>query len=370
MGREVKRVATDFEWPLDKVWEGYLNPWYKHRMKCFSCNGSGYSPMAEHFKEQWYGYEEFDPVEYGSKLMTPQTEAVRKFVEFQVDRSMKAAAEGVQQRYDREQKEFFYDGTHCVYTDNGRLSREEAIEKEIARLIGMWNEQWSHHLIQADVEALVAKERLWDFVRRPLPGISIEQYTRTHAYYLWIEAGRPEGQADEFWLKSEELHSHFWLPYNNGYMPTAQEVNAWSVGGFGHDSSNCHYCVEARCIREGYEVLCEECKGDGGIWTPPDAEQKAEEWEPTEPPAGEAYQIWETVSEGSPISPAFKDPQILAEWMSNAKPWGASKKMTTEQWLSWITGPGWAPSGIMQGGVYVDGVEGTVNALEKSAVSD
>ena len=76
------------------------------------------------------------------------------------------------------------------------------------------------------------------------------------------------------------------------------------------------------------------------------------------------------MSEGSPISPAFKDPQILAEWMSNAKPWGASKKMTTEQWLSWITGPGWAPSGIMQGGVYVDGVEGTVNALEKSPVFD
>ena len=26
MGREVKRVALDFNWPLHKVWEGFQNP--------------------------------------------------------------------------------------------------------------------------------------------------------------------------------------------------------------------------------------------------------------------------------------------------------------------------------------------------------
>lgn len=363
MGRQVKRVATDFEWPLDKVWEGYINPWYKSRMNCFSCDGSGYSPMADFFKDQWYGNTEFNPVEYGSELMTPETEAVRRFVEFQVDRSMKAAAEGVQQKYNRETKEFTYNGTHCYYTENGLLTREEAIQKEINRLLEMWNQQWCHHLIEADVKALVEANRLSDFIFRPLPGIPIEQYIRTHAYFLWVEAGRPTGDGSDFWLKSEELHSRHWLPYQNGYIPTPQEVNAWAISGFGHDSINCHVCVDARCKREGYEVLCPDCKGSGHFWSPPDDEEKAEEWEPTEPPAGEAYQIWETVSEGSPISPAFKDPRILAEWMSNAKPWGAAQAMSAERWLEFIVGPGWAPSGIMTNGVYKSGVE----ALTESA---
>lgn len=33
MGREIKRVPLDFAWPLDEVWDGFLNPLYKGR-KC------------------------------------------------------------------------------------------------------------------------------------------------------------------------------------------------------------------------------------------------------------------------------------------------------------------------------------------------
>jgi len=38
MGRELKRVALDFDWPLNKIWKGYVNPYYK---ECESCKGSG-----------------------------------------------------------------------------------------------------------------------------------------------------------------------------------------------------------------------------------------------------------------------------------------------------------------------------------------
>lgn len=34
MGREVKRVALDFHWPIKKTWKGYLNPHYR---KCPDC---------------------------------------------------------------------------------------------------------------------------------------------------------------------------------------------------------------------------------------------------------------------------------------------------------------------------------------------
>jgi len=36
MGREVKRVALDFDWPMDKVWDGYVN---SHYVPCEACHG-------------------------------------------------------------------------------------------------------------------------------------------------------------------------------------------------------------------------------------------------------------------------------------------------------------------------------------------
>ncbi|HRQ87325.1 MAG TPA: hypothetical protein PLA50_00900 [Bacteroidia bacterium] len=39
MGRKLKRVPMDFDWPLDEVWGGYLNP---HWRKCPDCEG-GYT---------------------------------------------------------------------------------------------------------------------------------------------------------------------------------------------------------------------------------------------------------------------------------------------------------------------------------------
>lgn len=98
------------------------------------------------------------------------------------------------------------------------------------------------------------------------------------------------------------------------------------------------------------------CNGKGSIWQPAETEEWAENWEREEPPAGEAYQIWETVSEGSPISPAFSDPRILAEWMANSPPWGAAEPMSADRWLEWIVGPGWSPSSIMTSEGYKDGV--------------
>jgi len=41
MGREIKRVPFDFNWPLNKVWDGYLNPYYSHSKPCPFCNGIG-----------------------------------------------------------------------------------------------------------------------------------------------------------------------------------------------------------------------------------------------------------------------------------------------------------------------------------------
>jgi hypothetical protein len=240
MGRELRRVAKDFDWPLHKVWEGFQNPFYEYQKKCPFCDGSGLNPATKQISDDWYAFD---------------------------DRS----------------------------------------------------KQWSHNITQDEVQALIDHDRLIDF---------------THTW------SRETG----------------WQEKNPPYIPTAEEVNAWSRRGMGHDSLNCCICVEARAKRLGVYGLCEHCHGSGELWLTPEYEQKHEDWEPTQPPKGDYYQIWETVSEGSPVSPAFETPEDLAHWMVSHDT-SVTKDTSYEQWLKFIRGPGWAPSLVMHGGVLESGVQ-------------
>lgn len=136
MGREVKRVPVGFDWPLNKVWQGYLMPERLHEDKCPDCQ-NGYSSQAQHLFDLWYGYVPFDPETNGSTPLTPDTPAVRAFAE----RNVKGSPD-------------FY-GTG-----------ETAIAREARRLADLWNGQWSHHLNVDDVAALLEADRLWDLTRR------------------------------------------------------------------------------------------------------------------------------------------------------------------------------------------------------------
>lgn len=331
MGRELKRVALDFKWPLNEVWKGFINPHYEgHCTRCPDCR-QGYAPEAQRFHDQWYGYAHFDPVEYGSELLTIKSTAVREFVEW---------------RYDLNPEN---------YNRNARLDRTAAIDRECHRLIEMWNRQWSHHLIEADVKAMLDENQLPDLTRRLRPGQSLEEFIKTRAYYLWVEAGRPDGRADEFWEVATKEHEGYWLPFGNGYIPTARDVNDWNIKSLmGHVS--CCVPIKARCEREGVPHLCPTCNGNGSVWDSPESEKRYDEWESFEPPAGEGYQIWETVSEGSPVSPVFSEPETLARWMARNH-FGCYAGTTEEQWLAFINGPGWAPSLVITNGVVSNGVE-------------
>lgn len=118
---------------------------------------------------------------------------------------------------------------------------------------------------------------------------------------------------------------------------------------FGHDAcdkwSAAKKVIAAAGLPEDWGI-CQVCKGEGTIWDSPEDEQAAEAWTSTEPPTGDGYQIWETVSEGSPISPVFATPEELARHMAGTK-WGADKGSSYESWLRFINGPGWVPSMVM-----------------------
>lgn len=54
----------------------------------------------------------------------------------------------------------------------------------------------------------------------------------------------------------------------------------------------------------------------------------------TDPPVGNGYQLWETTSEGSPISPVFATPEELAEWCEDGATVLGFEKISKEEWLN------------------------------------
>jgi hypothetical protein len=134
MGREIKRVPLDFDWPLDKVWAGFLRPERLSEEQCLHCDGNGYSAFARRQQARWYGNVPFSPAETGSTPFTPTAPAVVALAERNVDRA----------------PEFYGRG-------------QFAIVREAVRLAEHFNRSWSHHLHQDDVDALVEAGRLMDF---------------------------------------------------------------------------------------------------------------------------------------------------------------------------------------------------------------
>ncbi len=173
---------------------------------------------------------------------------------------------------------------------------------------------WNHNLTQEDVDVLLEHDRLWDFTRVP----------RNAEQQKEVEEKRANG-------------GNSWLPYDNGYRPSAEEVNIWALDGLGHDSSNAYYCIKAKLDREGISYLCPYCKGEGHFWQSPEIEKAAGEWQNVEPPTGEGYQLWETTSEGSPKSPVFATLDDLCEWCEDNATTFADYHATAEEWKKMLS---------------------------------
>ena len=200
---------------------------------------------------------------------------------------------------------------------------EQAITREATRLATLWNSMWSHHLNADDITALIDGDRLWDFTSTCVKGVG--------------------------WRRIEPAPPH----------PTPEQVNTWAITSPGHDAINASIVVGARCEREGKPRTCHTCGGRGDVGT---AEQRAayEAWEPTDPPTGDGWQLWETTSEGSPISPVFATGDELAAWMSQNPCGFGGARITLKTAMAWVHGPGWAPS-MVSSAVY--GVEDGITCI-------
>jgi hypothetical protein len=74
---------------------------------------------------------------------------------------------------------------------------------------------------------------------------------------------------------------------------------------------------------------CPTCKGDA---IDPSAAEAYEAWKEEEPPAGPGFQLWETTSEGSPVSPVFDSLDALCSWAETHATTFGSSKTTAAEW--------------------------------------
>jgi hypothetical protein len=103
---------------------------------------------------------------------------------------------------------------------------------------------------------------------------------------------------------------------------------------------------------------CETCQGEGTLERYPGQKAEAGSWKAEDPPAGDGWQLWETVSEGSPVSPVFAEDEGLAQWLTTpagGEMAGPSRRpMTIDQARGFVRA-GWAPSGVINAGGMHDG---------------
>ena len=121
--------------------------------------------------------------------------------------------------------------------------------------------------------------------------------------------------------------------------------------------TDCEIC-EGEGEVEG--VKCAACEGRGGK-------------DGGDPPSGDWWQLWETTSEGSPVSPAFATPELLAVWLSTRRRSARERfnqpDLSYQDWLLFITECASAPAfynDSKEG--LLDGVTATVRA--KKAVTE
>jgi hypothetical protein len=137
----------------------------------------------------------------------------------------------------------------------------------------------------------------------------------------------------------------------------------WGFGGSA-TSRACRKISAALGLPETWGY-CPICDGEGSNPTP---EQQAayDAWSPAEIPTGEGWQLWETISDGGPVSLVFDNAEALAVWLST--PSAGRERMSSLDAARRFVAAGWAPSGADQGGSgYQTGTEWVASLAEDRA---
>jgi hypothetical protein len=181
---------------------------------------------------------------------------------------------------------------------------------------------WAHSLTQEDIAAVVES--------KPYFGIEGVHYQ--------VERGECDCGKNK---DCEECYGRGnytkWIGLR---LPTPEEVNGSTqqvFNPFDLSSSDCYTLVRTRCEKRGQPFKCPTCDGYGSVASP-EERSACENWVMPDPPQGEGWQMWESVSEGGPISPVFDSPEALASWLADYESVVGREKVSFREWLAIITG--------------------------------
>lgn len=306
MGRELKRVALDFQWPLDKIWKGYLNPFHK---KCPWCE-SGY------LKALW-DFEAFmRDLGYAASASETRPVSYKPVIDPLFPKALKSWCSDKEHRF------------RCRWP-----WPDLPIVKSLLEIAGL-PEDWATEveakaillLAEYDLPEVKYKEQYFSNSDQSYPPYSLSEYgIGDVGPKFWelleaLEARRGFLGWDSLWTAEKKMFDKFGTP------PGWEKVTSY----------------------EG-EVLigaCRPCKGTG---IHPDLYEKVMAWEKFEPPAGPGYQVWETVSEGSPVSPVCATEEDLVKWcLSQGYSEDAAKGFLKSSW---------APSFVIKDGEMLKNIE-------------
>jgi len=128
---------------------------------------------------------------------------------------------------------------------------------------------------------------------------------------------------------------------NDGVRPS-KDMSELTVGlagrdlgsPFGHDAMDTWSATKKIITAAGLDPekwgICNTCDGRAND---PATREAYEAWNDYEPPEGEGWQLWETTSEGSPVSPVFDSAENLAEWCADNATLFAREKAPKDYWL-------------------------------------
>lgn len=108
-----------------------------------------------------------------------------------------------------------------------------------------------------------------------------------------------------------------------------------------------HVVLRALCKASGIKnpFVCKTCDGRGTLEKYAGQFEEADNWKEYEPPVGEGWQLWESVSEGSPISGVFATSGQLVDHLSTVGD-DTGTIWNRESAESFVKA-GWVPSGII-----------------------
>lgn len=137
----------------------------------------------------------------------------------------------------------------------------------------------------------------------------------------------------------EALYEHKLLQLFFNGKPSAKEVNEYAKSNlYFHTYQSQYICCKLRCEKSGIELKCPYCHGKGLIFGTKEQEKLYEEWEKTDPPLGDGYQLWQNTSEDSPISPIFKTIEDASKWCADNATIFGHDKMSEDEWCRWFGG--------------------------------